>query len=36
MEDPIQRNKLVRDVNKSIQLKLYDSEAILYNKGDVA
>lgn len=36
MEDPVQKTKLIRDVNKNIQLKLYDEEAIIYDKGDVA
>jgi len=36
MEDSIQRIKLVRDVSKTIQVKLFDQEAILFDKGDIA
>jgi hypothetical protein len=36
MEDPVQKNKLIRDVTKNIKLKLYDEEGSIYNKGDVS
>ena len=36
MEDPVQKNKLMRDVTKNIKLKLYDEEGSIYDKGDVS
>jgi len=36
MEDPIQKNKLIRDVTKNIKLKLYDEEGSIYDKGDIS
>jgi hypothetical protein len=27
---------MIRDVNKNLQLKIYDEDAIIYNKGEVA
>jgi hypothetical protein len=34
MEDPIQRNKIIRDVGRALRLKAYDEEAVIYNKGE--
>lgn len=36
LEDPIQKSKLVRDVGKNIRLKVYDEEAVVYCRGDLA
>jgi CRP-like cAMP-binding protein len=36
LEDPVQKSKLIRDVNKNLQLKLYDEGAIIYNKGETS
>lgn len=36
LEDPVQKHKLIRDVNKNLQLKIYDEGAAIYNKGEVS
>lgn len=36
LEDPIQRHKLIRDVTKNLQLKLYDEGALVYSRGEIA
>ena len=36
LEDPVQKHKLIRDVNKNLQLKLYDEGAVIYNRGEVS
>jgi CRP-like cAMP-binding protein len=36
LDDPIQHRKLLRDVNKNLQLKLYDEGATVYARGEVA
>ena len=33
VEDPLQKVKLIRDVIKNVEVKVYDSDAIIYNKG---
>jgi hypothetical protein len=33
LEDPIQKNKIIRDITKTVQLKIYEEDSVIYGKG---
>lgn len=36
LEDPVQKNKIIRDVGKALRLMSFGEEAVIYNKGEIA
>lgn len=36
LEDPVQKNKIIRDVGKALRLIAFCEGAVIYNKGEIA
>jgi len=34
LEDPVQKNKIIRDITKTVNLKIYEEDSVIYGKGE--